>query len=70
MHQILQAIDTETQPVKVSFQEIYLDQVRDLLNTSNVMTQNNQSCKYEVTMVEVRSAERVFQLLSKAEQNR
>ena len=70
MHQILQAIDTETQPVKVSFQEIYLDQVRDLLNTSNVMTQNNQSSRYEVTMVEVRSAERVFQLLSKAEQNR
>ena len=35
------AIDTDTQPIKVSFQEIYLDSVRDLLNATNVMTQNN-----------------------------
>ncbi len=33
--------------VKVSFQEIYMDSVRDLLNPANCMTQNNQALKYE-----------------------
>lgn len=56
--------------MRVSFQEIYLDSVRDLLNSANVMKQNNQSSKYEPTVVEVRDADKVFQLLRKAEQNR
>ena len=44
--------------------------MRDLLNASNVMTQNNQSSRYEPTVCEVRSADKVFALLKKAEQNR
>ena len=34
------------------------------------MTQNNQSSKYQATLVEVSDAEQVFQLLMKAEQSR
>lgn len=34
------------------------------------MTQNNQSFKYEPTSVQVQGAEKVFQLLKKAESNR
>lgn len=64
------AIDTDTKPIKVSFQEIYLDSVRDLLNVANVMTQTNQSSKYEATVCEVREASQVFSLLKKAEKNR
>ena len=70
IHQILSSVDLDKQQIKVSFQEIYLDQIRDLLNASNVMTQANQSSKYEPTSVEITSADRVFKLLAKAETNR
>ncbi len=41
--------------VKLSAQEIYIDSVRDLLNQANVMTQNNQSLKYEAEQIAVKS---------------
>ena len=69
VHQIFAAV-VDQKPIKVLFQEIYLDTVRDLLNSNNVMKQNNQKSKYEPTVVEVRSIDKVFELLRKAEGNR
>ena len=47
-----------------------MEQVRDLLNPSNTMTQTNQSLKYEAECVAVRDEEHIFTLLKKAEGNR
>lgn len=52
--------DSEKPVVKVMFQEIYLDSIRDLLDKTNFMTQNNQSFKYEPTSVAVSNADKVF----------
>ena len=60
----------EEKPLKVSFQEVYLDSVRDLLNKANVQKNANLSSKYEATQVEVSSAERVFKLFKRADENR
>ena len=38
LNQILSQIDASSKELKVSFQEIYIDQIRDLLNPSNKMT--------------------------------
>jgi kinesin family member C1 len=54
----------------VSFQEIYLDSIRDLLDSTNVLNSNANSCKYEPTVVQVKSFKNVFELLKKAEKNR
>lgn len=58
------------QDVSVSFQEIYLDSVRDLLDPTNTMTSNAAALKYEPTWVSVNSTQKVFQLLKQAEKNR
>jgi kinesin family member C1 len=44
--------------------------VRDLLNPANVMTQNNQSLKYEPESITVKDEAHIYQLLKKAENNR
>lgn len=54
----------------MSFQEIYLDQVRDLLDQNNQMTSNAQALKYEPTWVQASDTAKIFQLLQKAEKNR
>ncbi|CAI2362751.1 unnamed protein product [Moneuplotes crassus] len=56
--------------IKVSFQEIYLDEVRDLLLTGNSMKQINKAMKYEPTIVEVDKIETVLYLLNTAKHNR
>ena len=47
-----------------------MEQVRDLLNPANAMTQTNQSLKYEPECVLVKDEEHIFTLLRKAEGNR
>ena len=44
--------------------------MRDLLNPANVMTQNNQSLKYEPESITVKDEAHIYQLLKKAENNR
>ena len=56
--------------VKVNFQEIYLDEIRDLLLPSNSMRHLNKYNKYEPTIVEVEQAEDVYKLLHKSRENR
>ena len=65
--------------VKCCFQEIYLDQVRDLLDPKNSMTQLNKASSYEPTLVTVYNTEienkknavdAIFILLKKARKNR
>lgn len=56
--------------IKASFQEIYLEQIRDLLLPSNSMKHLNKCTKYEPTIVEVNEAEDVYYLLNKARENR
>ena len=56
--------------IKANFQEIYLEQIRDLLLPSNSMKHLNKCTKYEPTIVEVNEAEDVYYLLSKARENR
>jgi kinesin family member C1 len=56
--------------VKVNFQEIYLEEIRDLLSPSNSMRYMNKGNKYEPTVVEVEQAEDVYVLLNKARENR
>ena len=68
--QILKQVDTELREVKVSFQEIYIDSIRDLLEPSNKMTQSNQALKYEPKTVRVHTQDQVFHLLRKSEANR
>ena len=53
-----------------SFQEIYLEQIRDLLSPENSIQHFTQSVKYEPTFNEVRCFEDVFFLLKKAHENR
>ena len=53
LRQILKQVDTEQSHLKVSFQEIYMDSIRDLLDPSNKLTQNNQALKYEPTSVRI-----------------
>ena len=69
IHQILAAVGT-SRMLKVSFQEVYLDSVRDLLNSANVLKNANLGSKYEATQVDVNHAERVFQLFKRADENR
>ena len=56
--------------IKANFQEIYLEQIRDLLLPSNSMKHLNKCTKYEPTIVEVNEAEDVYYLLNKARENR
>lgn len=56
--------------IKANFQEIYLEQIRDLLLPSNSMRHLNKCTKYEPTIVEVNEAEDVYYLLNKARENR
>lgn len=54
----------------MSFQEIYVDLIRDLLDPTNKMTQSNQALKYEPKSVRVHSQDQIFHLLRKSEANR
>lgn len=56
--------------IKANFQEIYLEEIRDLLLPSNSMKHLTKCTKYEPTIVEVNEAEDVYYLLSKARENR
>ena len=56
--------------IKTSFQEIYMDKIRDLLAPENSMKQLNKSLDYEPTVVEVNKDSDVIYLLSVAKGNR
>lgn len=56
--------------IKASFQEIYLDEIRDLLDVKNSMKQLNKAMMYEPTVIEVNKVEDVFCLLNMAKDNR
>lgn len=56
--------------LKVNFQEIYREQIRDLLAPSKSMKHINKSSKYEPTVVEVTQADQVYTLMNKARENR
>jgi len=56
--------------IEASFQEIYLDQIRDLLSTENWMKQMNKASDYQPTKVTVEQATDVYDLLDTARANR
>jgi hypothetical protein len=47
-----------------------MESLKDLLNPSNRLLQNNQMSKYEPTWVEVADETTIFDLLKKSEVNR
>jgi len=70
LKQILGQVNLQEQPIHVSFQEIYIDSVKDLLDPSNKMTQANQARNYEPKIVRIYDQKQVFDLLRKSEVNR
>ena len=56
--------------IEASFQEIYWEQIRDLLVPENSMKQLNKASEYIPTVVIVKNAEDVYELLWKARDNR
>ncbi|CAI2364535.1 unnamed protein product [Moneuplotes crassus] len=65
--------------IQCCFQEIYMNQIRDLLDPENCMTQMNKASSYEPTLVKVYSTEseekqtpvtEIFDLLKTARENR
>jgi kinesin family member C1 len=56
--------------IKASFQEIYLEKIRDLLMPTNLMKHLNKSLDYQPTIIEVTKADDVYYLISKARENR
>lgn len=63
-------VNPSEKDIKISFQEVYMDSIKDLLDPSNKLTQNNQAFNYEPTQVKVIDQAQVFQLLKKSETNR
>ena len=53
-----------------SIQEIYLDQINDLLDSKNSMKQLNKSTNYEPTVIEITKPEDLHLLVEKARENR
>lgn len=53
-----------------SFQEIYWEQIRDLIVPENSMKQLNKAWDYEPTIITVKNAENVYKLLEQARENR
>ena len=62
--------DQEGSEVKLSFQEIYNETIKDLMNPNNVLVQINQGCKYEPETIVAKDEQHILQLLKKAEKNR
>ena len=56
--QILARPGSEENPITVSFQEIYIDSVKDLLDPKNFMLQNSH--KYEPTQAKANSFDQVL----------
>jgi len=56
--------------IESSFQEIYMDKVRDLLSPKNFMKHINKALEYEPTVIEVNKADNVSFLLNEARKNR
>lgn len=70
LNQIVSQMQSPESYVQVSFQEIHIDAIKDLLDPTNKMTQINQALNYEPTQVRVKDQQQVFQLLKKSEANR
>ena len=70
LNQIVGKMQPQSCDVSVSFQEIYIDSIKDLLDPNNKMTQINQALSYEPTQVKIKDQQQVFHLLKKSEANR
>ncbi len=49
---------------------MYLDSIRDLLDSSNFVTQSNKASQFEATQVQVASEAQIFSLIKRAEAQR
>jgi hypothetical protein len=54
LNQIVGHMQPQACDVSVSFQEIHIDSIKDLLDPSNKMTQINQALSYEPTCVKIK----------------
>ena len=52
---------------KVAFSEVYNETVIDLFDKDNILTQNNQASKFELTFKELSFIEDAFFLMAKAD---
>ncbi|CDW89872.1 kinesin-like motor protein heavy chain [Stylonychia lemnae] len=61
--------ENERPEIRLSFQEIYNEVVRDLMNKNNTLVQINQGCRYEPDSIIAKDEGHIHQLLKLAENN-
>jgi kinesin family protein C1 len=56
--------------IQCSFQEIYLEQIRDLLDVNKFQGTHNKTSAYQPTVLTVDTADDIYFLINKARENR